>query len=166
VSGDQPDQPVRRRTRRPEVDDEYEPPAIEGPQPKFNDRLAVRITEVVGSMWCAYAFVFLALISLPSALASGSTVVVVAWISQTFLQLVLLSIIMVGQNVQARASDKRAEATYEDANTVLYQALQIQEHLKAQDALLQATRDFQERLDAQDEVLAALRKLVRERGAD
>ncbi len=56
-----------------------------------------------------------------------------SWISQTFLQLVLLSIIIVGQNVLAAASDKRAEATYEDADAVLHTALQIQDHLVAQD---------------------------------
>jgi hypothetical protein len=59
--------------------------------------------------------------------------VLVSWISQTFLQLVLLSIIIVGQNVLAAASDKRAEATYEDADAVLHTALQIQDHLALQD---------------------------------
>jgi hypothetical protein len=56
------------------------------------------------------------------------------WVNQTFLQLVLLSIIIVGQNVLAAASDKRAEATYEDADAVLHTALDIQEHLAAEDA--------------------------------
>jgi len=37
-------------------------------------------------------------------------------VAQTFLQLVLLSVIMVGQNVQAAAADKRAEATFHDAS--------------------------------------------------
>jgi len=59
---------------------------------------------------------------------------IISWIAQTFLQLVLLSIIIVGQNVLATASDKRAEATYEDADAVLHTALQIQDHLAAQDA--------------------------------
>jgi hypothetical protein len=85
-------------------------------------------------MWCAYAFAILALVSLPSAIKSGSAVTLVSWVSQTFLQLVLLSIIIVGQNVLAAASDKRAEATYEDADAVLHTALDIQEHLAAQDA--------------------------------
>jgi hypothetical protein len=58
-------------------------------------------------------------------------------IAQTFLQLVLLSIIIVGQNVQAAASDARAENTYQDAEAVLHEALQIQEHLLTQDAELQ-----------------------------
>jgi len=85
-------------------------------------------------MWCAYAFAALAVVSLPSAIKSGSAVTLVSWISQTFLQLVLLSIIIVGQNVLAAAADKRSEATYEDADAVLHTALDIQKHLEAQDA--------------------------------
>ena len=60
----------------------------------FNGWLAVNITNVVATMWCAYAFAVLAFISLPAAI-SGGTATLVAWIAQTFLQLVLLSIIMV-----------------------------------------------------------------------
>lgn len=84
----------------------------------FNGRLAVTITNVVGTMWCAYAFAGLALISLPQAIAGG-TATLVAWIAQTFLQLVLLSIIMVGQKVAAAASDKQAYQTYKDAEALL-----------------------------------------------
>lgn len=84
----------------------------------FNGWLAVLITKSVGSMWCAYAFAALALISLPSAIQQG-TVATVSWISQTFLQLVLLSVIMVGQQVLAKASDKQALQTYNDAEAVL-----------------------------------------------
>ena len=107
-----------------------------GPNPitRFNTWLAVKVTNGVGTMWCAYAFGALALVSLPAAILSGNPVVIVSWISQTFLQLVLLSIIIVGQNVLAAASDKRAEATYQDADAVLHTALQIQDHLAAQDA--------------------------------
>src|ERR1700674_2915399 len=103
------------------------------PITRFNTWLAVKITDGVGTMWCAYAFAALALVSLPSAIKSGNAVTLVSWISQTFLQLVLLSIIIVGQNVLAAAADKRAEATYEDADAVLHTSLQIQEHLAAQD---------------------------------
>src|SRR5437879_10153314 len=105
----------------------------DSPATRFNTWLAVKVTTVVGTMWCAYAFAILALVSLPAAIASGNPVLIVSWISQTFLQLVLLSIIIVGQNVLAAASDKRAEATYEDADAVLHTALQIQDHLAAQD---------------------------------
>ena len=107
---------------------------------RFNAKLAVKITQGVGTMWCAYAFAALALVSLPSAIRSGSAVTLVSWISQTFLQLVLLSIIIVGQNVLAAASDRRAEATYEDADAVLQTALAIQQHLEAQDVELSEIR--------------------------
>jgi hypothetical protein len=100
---------------------------------RFNAAFAVRITNGVGTMWCAYAFAALALVSLPSAIKSHDAVTLVSWVSQTFLQLVLLSIIIVGQNVLAAASDQRAEATYQDADAVLHTAIAIQDHLMAQD---------------------------------
>jgi hypothetical protein len=105
----------------------------DSPATRFNTWFAVKVTTVVGTMWCAYAFAILAFVSLPAAITSGNPVVLVSWVSQTFLQLVLLSIIIVGQNVLAAASDKRAQATYEDADAVLHTALQIQAHLLAQD---------------------------------
>jgi hypothetical protein len=84
----------------------------------FNDKLAVKITNVVGTMWCAYAFAALALISLPAAIQAG-TATLVAWFAQTFLQLVLLSIIMVGQKVASAKSDMQLEQTYKDAEALL-----------------------------------------------
>jgi hypothetical protein len=84
----------------------------------FNGRLAVLLTNAVGTMWCAYIFAIIALISLPAAI-QGGTATLVSWIAQTFLQLVLLSVIMVGQKVAARASDKQALQTYKDAETLL-----------------------------------------------
>ncbi|MDR3582883.1 MAG: hypothetical protein P4L62_00775 [Candidatus Pacebacteria bacterium] len=84
----------------------------------LNGRLAVFITDVVGTMWCAYIFAALALISLPAAIHAG-TAALVSWIAQTFLQLVLLSVIMVGQKVAAAASDKQALETYKDAEALL-----------------------------------------------
>jgi cobalamin biosynthesis protein CobD/CbiB len=84
----------------------------------FNAKFAVLITRLVGTMWCAYLFTALALIGLPAALRpSGEGII--AWIAQTFLQLVLLSVIMVGQNVQSLAADARAENTFKDAETIL-----------------------------------------------
>lgn len=38
----------------------------------FNGRLAVLITNAVSTMWCAYLFALIALISLPSAIAGGT----------------------------------------------------------------------------------------------
>ncbi len=99
---------------------------------RFNTAFALKITAGVGSMWCAYIFAGIALFGLPSAIRGGLGGIV-QWVAQTFLQLVLLSIIIVGQNVQAAASDERAENTYQDAEAVLHEALQIQEHLLSQD---------------------------------
>jgi hypothetical protein len=107
------------------------------PPARFNAWLAVKITSGVGTMWCAYAFAALSIVSLPAAISSHSPVVLVSWISQTFLQLVLLSVIIVGQNVLAAAADKRSEATYDDADAVLHEAVKIQEHLLAQDTVLE-----------------------------
>ncbi|HEY4351846.1 MAG TPA: hypothetical protein VGN31_11500 [Paraburkholderia sp.] len=102
---------------------------------RFNSFLAVKITNAVGTMWCAYIFAGLALVSLPEAIRGG-TGTLVAWTAQTFLQLVLLSIIIVGQKVDGAASDKRALDTYNDAEAVLHEAQQIQDHLAAQDKVL------------------------------
>lgn len=118
---------------------------------RFNTRAALFITKAVGSMWCAYAFAAFDLISLPSAIKGGSSTIV-SWVAQTFLQLVLLSVIMVGQNVQAGAADARSEATYKDAEAVLAETTALQEHLTAQDTHL-LTQDAQlgslvNRLDA------------------
>lgn len=75
---------------------------------KFNSKVALIITKMVGTMWCAYAFTILALISLPQAI-SGGTATLVSWTAQTFLQLILLSIIMVGQDVISQKTEARAE---------------------------------------------------------
>ena len=105
------------------------------PAQRLNSFLAVKITTGVGTMWCAYLFAILALISLPDAIRGG-TPTVISWIAQTFLQLVLLSIVIVGQKVAAEASDKRALDTYNDGEAVLHEAIEIQAHLAAQDELL------------------------------
>ena len=94
------------------------PQTTKGEQMSLNGRIAIVITNLVGTMWCAYAFAALALISLPEAIKAG-TAALIAWIAQTFLQLVLLSVIMVGQKVAAAASDKQALQTYKDAEALL-----------------------------------------------
>ncbi|MGD0391311.1 MAG: hypothetical protein ABSC41_01580 [Acidimicrobiales bacterium] len=83
-----------------------------------NAKIAVFLTNIVGSMWCAYVFGVIALLGLRPALRPGGEGIV-AWVAQTFLQLVLLSVIMVGQNVQSQASDLRSQHTYDDAVEIL-----------------------------------------------
>ncbi len=84
----------------------------------FNAKLALLITRSVGTMACAYLFAAIALISLPDAIRAGRPAII-SWIAQTFLQLVLLSIIMVGQSMQAAASDIRAEKQFADTETIM-----------------------------------------------
>jgi hypothetical protein len=84
----------------------------------FNAKVALLITRSVGTMACAYVFALLALISLPDAIKAGRPAII-SWIAQTFLQLVLLSIIMVGQAVQSAASDLRARKQFADTETIL-----------------------------------------------
>ena len=102
---------------------------------KLNAALALKITFFVGSMWCAYLFALLAIAGLPTALKPGN-VGLLYWVSGDFLQLTLLSVIIVGQNIQAKASDKRAQQTYLDAESILSECLKLQEHLMKQDEIL------------------------------
>jgi hypothetical protein len=113
---------------------------------RFNARFGLWITLVVGTMWAAYLFTVLALFALPSAIHQG-TYYVIVWLSSSFLQLVLLPIIIVGQNIQATAADKRSEDTYKDAEAVLKEAEEIQKHLLAQDQVI-------------SDIMARLEKLV------
>lgn len=78
----------------------------------LNRLIAAKITSIVSTMWCAYIFAALALISLPAAIKTGNVVIIVAWIAQTFLQLVLLSIIMVGQQVSSASVEKMITETH------------------------------------------------------
>jgi hypothetical protein len=102
------------------------------PLVRFNAHFGLWITLAVGTMWTAYIFSVLALLALPDAIQQG-TYYVIVWLSSSFLQLVLLPIIIVGQNIQAKAADKRAEDTFKDAEAVLKEAEEIQRHLLAQD---------------------------------
>ncbi len=100
---------------------------------KFNDKLAVKITKVVGTVWTGYVFALLSFFSLPAILhlvfpkstifpqwlISVSLIALIAWVSQNFLQLVLLPIIMVGQNVIQSQQDAKAET---DHKTLTYLA--------------------------------------------
>jgi len=100
---------------------------------RFNQKVGLKITLAVGTMWAAYLFAIIAFISAPSAFGTGNPLIIIAWIAQTFLQLVLLPVIIVGQNIQAKAADLRSESTYQDAEAVLHEAIEIQKHLAAQD---------------------------------
>ena len=116
----------------------------------FNQRLGARITSLVSTMWCAYLFAAIALISLPSAVKSGDTVIIVAWIAQTFLQLVLLSIIMVGQDVQSKSVEQKINETHEAS---------LGEFELAKEARSVANEELKELKEISKEVHQLLRKM-------
>jgi len=89
----------------------------EGAAARFNRKLGITVTKAVATMWCAYAFAFIALISLPAAIQASfahgfKPLAIVTWVAQTFLQLVLLAVILFGQNLESEQADARAEATF------------------------------------------------------
>lgn len=104
----------------------------------FNTRVAVALTKSVGTMWTAYAFVVLAFIGLFAILGLLNPIValLVAWASQTLIQLVLLPIIMVGQNVLGRKSELQADEQFRTTMSTYHDIEQIMQHLSAQDAEL------------------------------
>ena len=98
---------------------------------KVLDRVAMFITSIVGTMWCAIAFTLLALVSLPDAIHGGKATMI-SWVAQTFLQLVLLSVIMVGQNLQNKHSEARAEADFDVNIKAELEVETILQHLENQ----------------------------------
>jgi hypothetical protein len=98
---------------------------------KFNRSLGIAVTNAVATMWCAYLFAVIALISLPAAIQASFSggfkpLPIVTWVAQTFLQLVLLAVILFGQKLQSEQADARAEATFrntKDAETRLGEIL-------------------------------------------
>jgi len=103
-----------------------------------NQQVAVLLTAKVGSMWTAYVFTALALFGLLGVLAilSPSVYTLIAWLSQTLIQLVLLPVIMVGQNVLNRKSELQADEQFHAVLNTQHDAEQVMRHLAAQDAEL------------------------------
>lgn len=125
----------------------------------FNTRLAVALTQRVGTMWTAYSFAVLAIIGLFAILGVLTPVValLVAWLSQTFIQLVLLPIIMVGQNVLGRKSELQADEQFNTTQKSYHDIEQIMQHLSAQDdKILQIIQC----LSAQDEEIVKQTRMI------
>lgn len=129
---------AHRKARPPKVKDEHV---------GINGKIALILTGAVGTMWCAYVFAALALVVVPQAI-KGGLLTFVQWVSQTFIQLVMLSVIMVGQAILGKAGDKRAEATFKDAEATFHEAEQIQAHLQEQDRAIETILDRLEKLEA------------------
>ncbi len=122
---------------------------IVGKITSFNNALAAKITSGVATMWCAYAFAIIALLSLPSAIRSHDILVLVSWVAQTFLQLVLLSIIMVGQNI----SSKNVEMMITETHTASLGEFEL-----AKEARAIASKELSEL----KEIAAEIHRLIRD----
>lgn len=103
----------------------------------INDRIAVWISKNVGTMICAYVFAFIGIASLVGAL-TGNALLAVTFgaLSSYFLQLVLLPIIMVGQNVLSRHSELQADEMFNTTMSTYHDIEQVMQHLAAQDSEL------------------------------
>ena len=114
---------------------------------KFNRKLAQLITSGVGTMACAYIFAAIALISLPKAIQSHDVIVIVSWVAQTFLQLVLLSIIMVGQQIGSEKIDQQIAETHAASLAEFELAkIEVAELKKISAEVHQLLRDIEKRI--------------------
>jgi uncharacterized membrane protein len=126
---------TRRLSRPPRVADEHV---------GFNGRLGAAITRSVGTMWAFYTAAAVMALWIALAAPTWGLLHKVDPYPFAFLlflgniaQLLLMFVIMVGQQVLGAASDKRAVVTYQDAEAILHECLQMQEHLGAQDRALE-----------------------------
>ena len=118
----------------------------ETPIQRLNAKVGLKITTLVGTMWAAYIFAIIAVIALPSALSSGSILELVIWLSSSFLQLVLLPIIIVGQQIQSKAADARSAKTFEDTEAIIH-ALNVRTEGGLKDAVDILTQVIDDRVN-------------------
>ncbi len=104
----------------------------------FNERLAIRLTRATGTMTCAYFFICLALLAFPAlSVWLGPTVAIyVVWLSQCFIQLVMLPVLSVGQGVLGRKAELQADEAFATTIKTYHDIEQIAQHLSVQDEVL------------------------------
>ena len=110
---------------------------------RFNTWLAVNITTSVGTMWAAYVFTLISVGGAVAVITNNAFLTALSvLISQTFLQLVLLPIIIVGQNVISASQDARAEADHITLTTLHAINVQQLKMLEQQGKMLQQQREI------------------------
>jgi uncharacterized membrane protein len=137
------------------------PPKVADQHVGINGRLGAAITRRVGTMWAFYiAAVTMATWMVLAGFAWGPLHAIDPYpfafllFLGNIVQLLLMFVIMVGQQVLGAASDKRAVVTYQDAEAILHECLQMQDHLTAQDAALARIVQRMEQLEAKMEKAA------------
>jgi uncharacterized membrane protein len=126
---------IRRR-------EEGRPPVTDAQIVGVNDRIAAWITARVGSMWAVYLaavfqFGWMALAEVGVIRFDPYPFPFLLFLS-SLAQLILMFVIMVGQDVLGRAGDRRSEQTFLDAEAVLHECHRLQAHLTVQDAAIAA----------------------------
>lgn len=96
------------------------------------DKIALFITTRIGTM--GFFYFCLILVSLP--LIFSSAMPVVQYLSSGYLQLILLPLILVGQNLQSRHSELRAQHDYETNLKAEKEIEAILLHLEKQDEIM------------------------------
>ncbi len=96
------------------------------------DKMALAVTNIVGSMGFLFACVLLVIIPI----IFSSTLSVVQYISSGILQLILLPLILVGQNLQGRHAELRAQYDFETNVKAEKEIETILLHLEKQDEMM------------------------------
>jgi uncharacterized membrane protein len=98
---------------------------------KINQAIAVALNAKVGTMACAYVFCVIALVGLLGVLNILPPIayLLVAWGSQTFIQLVMLPVIMVSQNVLGKQQELQSEEQYQAVQQIYTDAEAVKEQL-------------------------------------
>lgn len=83
---------------------------IEQEKASINEKIAIFVTNLLGNMWTAYFFLFLAIVGFP--VNNPTPQAIVQWFSTTCIQLVALSVLALGQTIQNRHSELKAEQSF------------------------------------------------------
>jgi uncharacterized membrane protein len=116
------------------------PPRVKDQYVGLNGRIGAWLTEEVGSMWAFYAaavfqFGWMALAQVGIIKFDPYPFAFLLFLS-SITQLILMFVIMVGQDVLGKAGDQRSEQTFLDTEAILHECLQLQRHLTAQDRVI------------------------------
>lgn len=116
---------------------------------KVNNWLAIKLTMIMSTMWCVYAFLILAILPL----MSPGLETICMYLSSTVIQLVALPLIIVGQKLLNENSEIRAE---EDHNAVMKIVKDIHHMISEEDTTLVDVENIKLQLVAIQETLKKL----------
>lgn len=107
---------------------------------RFNARIAVAATTVLGSMWFFWFCVALVLFELPAVFAARSVIAWITYISQTVIQLLALPLLGAGQRIISASQDARAQTDHETLVTLHKLSVQQIDILEGQNEVLDLLR--------------------------